>query len=85
MHSAWKQIWRFSPETGTEKRIFITDDVVSRGEFPYKQNLNTYIWINALYIHVIEIPGAEEDSAFPVSVGVDRMLTWAVISVKRAL
>lgn len=58
---------------------------MSRGEFPYKQNLNRYIWINALYIHVIEIPGAEEDSAFPVSVGVDRMLTWAVISVKRAL
>lgn len=43
------------------------------------------IWINTLYIHVVEIPGAEEDPAFPVAVGVDGMLTWAVTSVKRSL
>lgn len=41
--------------------------------------------MNTLYIHVVKIPGAEEDPAFLVAVGVDGMLKWAVISVERAL
>lgn len=60
----------------------------TNSDYPNWTQLKYHNWLkrwHILYIHMIQVPGAEKYPAFPVPIGIDGMSAQAHLGVKRTL